>query len=152
MGIYEIVFILSLIALDQLTKVIATNSLALTGSIELIRGFFHLTYAQNTGAAWSIFQGAGALFVLVAAAASIYLLYYLSRNRSLNRLERTALILIVSGAIANMIDRIVHGYVIDFLDFYIFGYDFPVFNIADCCLTIGVGLYIIDVLFVHKES
>ncbi len=152
MSILEIVLTLGLIIIDQLTKLIIVNSFGLGESLTVIDSFFKLTHVHNTGAAWSVLQGARFVFVIVALLVSLYLIYYLYKNKSLKKYQRFVIILIVSGAIGNMIDRVLHGYVIDFLDFNIFGYDFPVFNFADCCLTIGVILFAIDTLFINKEQ
>ena len=79
------------------------------------------------------------------------IVYYLLKNK-VYWVEKYSLLLIISGAVGNLIDRIMYGYVIDFLDFIIFGYDFPVFNIADSFITIGAIGLIISILFLNKEG
>ncbi len=139
------------IIIDQLTKILIDSRMALYEDIEIIKGFFHITYTRNYGAAWSILEGKGTLFAIMALIVSCGIIYYLIKNRNASKLERTAMILICGGALGNMIDRVVHGYVVDFLNFYIFGYDYPVFNIADSFLVIGVGMLVIETIF-SKEK
>lgn len=141
-----------LAVIDQLTKYLISNSLTLYEKIKVIDNFFYLTHTHNTGAAWSILSGGRFFFIVTASAVVIAIFVYLYKQKKLNLLLKIALILIAAGAFGNLLDRILYGYVIDFLDFYIFGYDFPVFNFADCCLTIGVGLMIIDTLFTKEEK
>ncbi|MGN1399607.1 MAG: signal peptidase II, partial [Erysipelotrichaceae bacterium] len=110
-----------------------------------------ITYTCNDGAAFSILKGQRVLFIVMTVLAIGLFVYYLARNK-VKWLEKYSLLLIISGAIGNLIDRILYGYVIDFLDFYIFGYDFPVFNIADSFITIGAIGLIISIFFLDKES
>lgn len=152
MRIKEILLALLLLITDQLTKWYVSANMKIGDSIKVIDGFFHITFRTNTGAAWSILQGQSLFFIIAAAIASATMIYYLHKNRDLPLVQRIAVILCLAGAVGNLIDRIRFQYVIDFLDFYIFGYDFPVFNFADSCLTIGVILLSIDLLFIHKEN
>ena len=147
----EVFFIALTIFIDQLTKFLIESKMALHDSIEIIKGFFYITYTRNIGAAWSMFEGMGMLFAILAFLVSGGIIYYLVKNQNISRFERISLMLICGGAAGNMIDRIVHGYVIDFLNFYIFGYDYPVFNLADSFLVIGV-IMLIAVTFFSKEK
>ena len=147
----EIVLLIFTVLIDQLTKFVVESRMALYESIEIISGFFHITYTRNTGAAWSILEGQGTLFAIMALIVSCGIIYYLFRNRNASVFERTAMILICGGALGNMIDRVVHGYVVDFLNFYIFGYDYPVFNVADSFLVVGVAMFVIETIF-SKEK
>lgn len=142
-----------LIVIDQVTKsLIAANPAAWTNT-EVIPGFFYITYVKNTGAAWSMMAGKRTLLSLVAAAAILVMIYYMDKaRREHNRLTSAALALMIAGAAGNLIDRLMLGYVRDFLNFYIFGYDFPVFNVADICLCVGVGLLILSTLFEKDED
>ena len=149
MKIADYISILLLVLLDQLTKFLAAVYLKGQGSVKVINNFFYLTYAENKGAAWSILEGETVFFVIVAACAVILIINYLNKNQT-NKLFKTAMILVCSGAIGNVVDRIIRGSVIDFLDFYIFGYDYPVFNFADCCITIGVVILFIS-MFTSKD-
>lgn len=111
----------------------------------LIPGFFHLTYVKNTGMAWSLLSGQQGFLCLVAAIAIGLMLWYLI-TREPGRWVSSALGLMIGGAAGNMLDRLLLGSVRDFLDFYIFGYDFPIFNLADTALTIGVIMLMIAAL------
>lgn len=135
-----ITIILSVI-LDQAGKYIVQYNEALH-DVRLIPGFFHITYVKNTGMAWSMLSGYPQLLALIAAAAVGVMLWYLLTKKP-DRLTAFAVALMAGGALGNLIDRLVYGYVRDFLNFYIFGYDFPVFNIADAALCIGVFLLLI---------
>ena len=132
--------ILSVI-LDQAGKYIVQGNEALH-NIEVIPGFFHITYVKNTGMAWSLLSGYPQLLALIAAVAIGVMLWYLTTQKP-DRLTALAVALMAGGAAGNLIDRLMFGYVRDFLNFYIFGYDFPVFNIADAALCIGVFLLLI---------
>ena len=144
-----IFFILA--AIDQITKMIVNARIELYKKIEIIPSFFYLTNVRNTGAAWSILSGKSAFFIVTAIVAISLIFWYLYRNDKISVLYRCGLVMIASGAFGNLIDRITYSYVIDFLDFYIFGYNFPVFNFADCCITIGAGLLITDILFSKEQ-
>lgn len=132
-----------IVAVDQITKVLAASGGGV--HMEIIPGFFYLNYLENTGAAWSMFANKTVILTLISAFAVGLMLWYLL-NRKTDRLTRAALVLMIGGAAGNFIDRLCLHYVRDFLDFYIFGYDFPVFNVADMALTFGVILLIIAAL------
>jgi signal peptidase II len=137
------VWMIVLTAVDQITKAMAASN----GGVhrEIIHNFFYLNYLENTGAAWSMFAGRTGILTLVSAFAIGLMLWYLLYKKP-DRLMRVSLVLMIAGAAGNFIDRLVLGYVRDFMDFYIFGYDFPVFNVADMCLTFGVILLLISAL------
>ena len=142
-----------LIALDAYTKHLAENGLKEHG-ITLIEGFFKLTYVENRGAAFGTMQGARWLLVvftaLVLIAGGIY--YVKQCKIKGTAASRLAMVLIASGAIGNLIDRFLRGYVVDMLDFYIFGYNFPVFNVADICVVVGVGLFILATFLEERKN
>lgn len=146
------VFIISIlvIILDLVSKYIIQNNVALH-SVEIIKGFFTLTYAENTGMAWSLLSGKQAFLSVVSAVAIGVMIYYLIKEKP-KGLIKYALALMIGGAFGNLFDRVVLGYVRDFLDFIIFGYDFPIFNIADSALTIGVCLLILATLLEDKKE
>ena len=132
------------IFIDQITKLIIKNTINLHSSIILIKNFFSLAYVKNYGAAWSILSGSR-IFLITIALVSLYLIYnYFIKNKDLNKLEIITYGLLIGGIIGNLIDRIVFGYVIDFFDFLIFNYNFPVFNFADIFIVVSAGLIIID--------
>ncbi len=145
-----------ILAADQISKLAVSSLMELGDSITIIKNFFYLTFVTNSGAAWSIFSGWPMrwVFVLLAAAVCVYVYIYMKKEQT-TALMRWTLTMIMAGSVGNMIDRIVSGKVVDFLNFYIFGYDFPVFNIADCALTIGTIILVIDILFLegrHNEK
>ena len=119
--------------------------------IHVIDGFFSLIYVHNTGAAWSLFEGQSYLLALLAVAALGCMFYF----REILELERASMQLlfglICGGVVGNLIDRLLYGHVVDFLDFQLPGYHWPTFNIADCGITVGVALYIIY-SFLGKEQ
>jgi signal peptidase II len=134
------IVICAVIAADLISKhMIAASGIT---DIVLIPGFFHFTYAENTGMAWSLLSGQTGLLALISAVAIGVMLRYLLVNKP-DKLTSFALALMIGGAAGNLYDRLFLGYVRDFLNFYIFGYDFPVFNIADAALCIGVFLLVI---------
>lgn len=134
-----------ILLLDQVAKWLAARYLPLNLPVPVIEGFFNLTYVRNKGAAFGILAGSSAwlrrplliLFSVAAIAFIVRLLVYLPRSE---RLLATALTIILGGAVGNLIDRIVYGEVIDFLDFYWSVYHWPAFNVADACITVGVLL------------
>ncbi len=126
---------------DLLTKYVIQNHIALQ-NVEIIKGFFSLTYAENTGMAWSLLSGKQAFLSVVSAIAIGVMIYYVVA-KNVDKFTKIALALMIGGAAGNLFDRLFLGYVRDFLDFIIFGYDFPIFNVADSALTIGVILLII---------
>lgn len=132
---------LAALALDQISKYIVAAQIALGEQIEVIPGFFSLTYVRNTGAAWSLFAGNDMLFFYLATAVALVVLFLFYRHSGREDFgTRMGLALMMSGALGNLIDRVCFHYVRDFLDFNLLGYDFPVFNIADSALCIGVFL------------
>lgn len=137
------------ILLDQVSKYIIETKMQLHESIPVIDGFFSITSHRNTGAAWGIASGQLVFFVIITIVALIiYAWLYKDCDFKNLLIYSIALSLVVGGTLGNFIDRIFKdGKVTDFLDFIIFGYDFPIFNIADSCLVIGVFLFAYDILF-----
>lgn len=137
-----------IVLLDQLSKIAIGKLFLLHQSIP-VTSFFNLVRVHNRGAAFS-FLGAESgwqryLFMAISIGASIFMVYLLRRHAN-KRLFCWALALILGGAVGNLIDRTLYGYVIDFLDFYWRTWHFPAFNIADSAITIGAGLFILDEL------
>ena len=142
--------VVSLVSLDQYTKSIILNYFELYQSKTIIDGFFSLTYVQNFGAGFSIMQNARTTFLIITPICLVGFTYLFIKAN--DKLSKTALLLMFSGTIGNFIDRIVRIYVVDFLDFIIFGWDFPIFNVADIFLTVGVCLYIIVLIKEEKDA
>jgi signal peptidase II len=129
---------ITLVGLDQLTKWIVVMTMPLNDSITLIPSFLSLTHARNFGASWSLFQNQMPFLIGVTLVAlTIFIIWYVRLKPDFT-LERLGLVLMIGGTIGNFIDRVTLGYVVDFIDVLIFGYDFPIFNVADIALTCGV--------------
>ena len=134
-----------LIVADQLSKIGISNTFALGDSKEIIPGFFNLTYVHNTGAAWSMMEGKMIFFYIVTLLALGIMFYFYFTMDKKDKITQYALVFMIAGTIGNFIDRLCFQYVRDFLDFIILGYDFPVFNIADMALCIGVFLLFVSI-------
>lgn len=145
-GENRMIIILSIIfiIIDQVSKIIVVNNLTNNKSIEVIKSLFYLTYTNNKGAAFSILTGRRILLILVALIVIGVLIYYVRKNKIEGKVNKIALSLVIGGSIGNLIDRILRGAVIDFIDIKIFGYNFPIFNLADTFIVIGVFLLIIE--------
>lgn len=137
--ILSIIFFL----IDLISKKIITESLYIGESIKIIKNFFNITYVRNTGAAFSILSEYTWLLVIVSLFIIFLIVYYISKNKPKNKIEYISYSMILGGAIGNLYDRVVYGYVIDFLDFNLFGYPYPIFNLSDSFIFIGVILLII---------
>ena len=148
--LFYLIFIIILVIFDQISKFYIINNYNLSTKNVVIDGFFNITHVRNYGAGFSIMQNQRLFLVLVSACAIILFTYLLIKEK--NKFNIFTYLLIISGSIGNLIDRCRLGYVIDFLDFYIFGYDFPVFNIADCFITIGCFLLIINIFLEEKNA
>ena len=139
---------LVLVLADQVTKVLITGLYEL-GEGTPITSFFNIVRVHNTGAAFSFLADAGGwqrwLFTGLSAGASIFIVYLLYSHAG-QRLFCFALTCVLGGAVGNLIDRVVYGYVIDFLDFYAAGWHFPAFNVADSAITLGAACLILDEL------
>jgi len=144
-----ILIILSLIGIDQFSKYLALKYLKGVSSIPIINDIFHLTYVENRGAAFGLFQNNQIIFVVVAMIACIVGLYYLYK-KDLNLLAKSSIILLISGAIGNMIDRVRLGFVVDYFDFRII-WEY-VFNVADIFVVVGTILLCIYILFFEDKE
>ncbi len=136
-----IIFILVcfLILLDQLSKNFIVNHFSLGESKEVITNFFSISSHRNRGAAWGILQDSRLFFLVVTVIFIAILTYYLFKQKNtLSSFDKGTFALIYGGAIGNFIDRLTRHEVVDFLDFRIFAYDFPIFNLADCFICVGV--------------
>lgn len=135
------------IVLDQASKLAIDQTMQLYESIPLLPSF-NLTYVHNTGAAFSFLSGAGGwqrwFFAGLAVAMSVALSIWLSRLQKHETLLAVSLSLILGGAVGNLIDRLLYGYVIDFLDVYYGSWHFPAFNIADSAITLGAFLMFVE--------
>lgn len=144
--IKHLIFGVICIIADQVTKLLVLQNLKEGQSITVIKNFFSFTYVKNTGAAWGIF-GNSTIALTLLSIAIILLFGYLYKMYHKEALIQSALAIIIAGAIGNLIDRIRMQFVVDFFDFNLFGYNFPVFNIADIAVTIGTILIIYYFIF-----
>jgi signal peptidase II len=149
-----VVFIL---ALDQYTKHKVQQKIHLYQTIKVIDGFFNLTHLRNPGGAFGILagqkDGIRSFFFIGAALTAVgVILYLFHKVKGHERTLSLSLSLILSGALGNLIDRIRYGEVVDFLDFHLFSYHWPTFNIADSAITIGIGLMAIELLFHDRKG
>lgn len=144
----------AIVFFDQLTKIIVDRTMALYQSIPIVDGLFNFTYVRNAGAAFGIFAGSAETFrrpflILVSILASGFIVTLLRRLADGEKGLITALTFILGGAVGNLIDRIIYGEVIDFLDVYWRDHHWPAFNVADSFITIGVAVALFC-LYKHK--
>ncbi|MDO5043892.1 MAG: signal peptidase II [Coriobacteriia bacterium] len=140
-----------LLVIDQSSKVWAREALAgLTSPLVGIPKILNFTYVENTGAAFGILEGAYWYFIVMATLVSLASLWFILGGHYHSKLQVFSLSLIVAGALGNIIDRIAYGFVTDFLSFAFM--NFPVFNVADICITIGAALFVIAVLFLDSNE
>ncbi len=146
------------LVLDQVTKSLVHNSYRLGETLSVIPGFFNLTYVRNTGAAFGLLAHADPafrvpFFVLVPITALFAIGYIFRKIADADLKMSVALSLVIGGAVGNLIDRMVFGFVIDFLDFHWrFRYHFPAFNVADIAICVGVGILMLDLLTQENPS
>lgn len=150
--IIPIIAIALLTAFDQLTKFMVVSKFELYESIPVIQNVFNFTYIQNKGVAWGMFQGKRVIFLIITFFVLVNL-FFIYNNISDNpkyKFLRVLLVVLTSGAIGNMIDRIKQGYVVDFLDFELI--NFPVFNVADIYVTVSMAFLLFLVIFKFKND
>ena len=143
---YIIAFFFFLI--DLVSKQIIVRVLEEGKSIKVINNFFYFTFSKNTGAAWSILENQRILLLIITVVV-LFLINRFMNKEELNKLESFSFGMIIGGIVGNLFDRIFYHYVIDFLDFKIFGYNYPIFNLADSFIVIGIILMII--MSIRKE-
>ena len=141
-----LVFGIIFVIVDLIVKVVVSSKMIVNQTYIIVKDFFSISLAHNTGAAFSILTGKRILLILIAVIILIVIFNYLRKNKIESKVEKIAFSLIIGGSVGNLLDRIVRGYVIDFLDFKIFGYNFPIFNLADTFIVIGVLLLLIITL------
>lgn len=141
-----------LIVIDQITKWIVIKNMELYEQITVVKDFFYLTSHRNTGAAWGILEGKMIFFYIITTIVLIGVIFYMQKYGKESKLLAISLSFILGGAIGNFIDRIFRGEVVDFLDFIIFKYDYPIFNVADSSLVVGVILVLISTFIDEKKK
>jgi len=138
--------------LDQITKFLVVYHMELGQSIEIIPNFLYLTSHRNAGAAWGILYGEMIFFYVVTVVVVTVLFIWLRRLGPKDKLLRISLALLLGGALGNFIDRVLFQTVVDMVDTFIFGYNFPIFNVADMALTFGVVLMGIDAILESRQK
>lgn len=139
-----------IVGLDQFTKYLTVANIPLRGHVDVLPGFLGLTYVQNTGAAWSSFEGMIWLFTLIFLVLTVAIIWEFSKKRmGFTTFERWCIAAIYGGGLGNMIDRLRLGYVVDMIQTEFM--DFPVFNVADCFITCGCTLLMLHLIFFNKE-
>lgn len=141
-----VIFSLIIFIIDQLVKLAIGFGIDVNTSFVVIKNFFSLSNVHNYGAAFSILYGNRIFLIIVSIFALVFVYYFMLKNKDLSKLDIAIYSLLIGGILGNMFDRIVYGYVVDFFDFHIFWYDFPVFNIADICIVISVFLILCDTI------
>ncbi|MFC7748694.1 signal peptidase II [Paenibacillus thermoaerophilus] len=141
------------IAIDQFTKYLVNQKIALGAEYPILWDFFLLTHYRNTGAAFGILKEMRWFFLVITAVVVLAIAWYLTKAvRERRKLIPTALGLLLGGALGNFYDRAVHGEVVDFLQFNFGSYTFPIFNLADTAICIGVGLILLDSILQWREE
>lgn len=149
-----IVFVI-LLVLDQASKVLIERSVPLHQAIEIIPGFFAIVHVENRGAAFGLLAGlpgAGAFFVVISLIAIVLIIAYFRWIKDNEIWTPLCLALVLTGAVGNLIDRFRLGSVVDFLDVHYRGWHWPAFNVADSCITIGVILLALKILWGEKKE
>ena len=148
--LWYVLFTVAVVAADQWTKYLTVTNIALYQDIDFIPGFLGLTYVQNTGAAFSSFEGQQWLFALIFAVFTAAVLWeYFRSPMPFSKFERWCIAAIYAGGLGNMIDRVRLGYVVDMIETKFM--NFPVFNVADCFITCGCIAMMVSLVLFNKE-
>ena len=134
--------------IDLFSKQLINHLLHVGDSIKVINKFFYITYTHNTGAAWSILEDQRILLLIISVVV-LFLINKTMNKESLSKLENISYGMIIGGIVGNIFDRLFYSYVIDFIDFRIFGYNYPIFNLADTFIVIGI--IIMAIITIRKE-
>lgn len=145
----EIIIITIILIMDRYTKYLSVKYLKDIKTKEVLKGVFSFTYVENRGAAFGILQNHRWVFIILTIIISIGIIYFLIYESNINIILRISLAMILGGAIGNLIDRIIYGYVVDMLHFTLI--DYPVFNVADSFVVIGTILFAIYILFISDK-
>ncbi|MFC4404649.1 signal peptidase II [Gracilibacillus xinjiangensis] len=141
-----------IIGLDQLTKLWIVQNMELGEQITVVENVFYLTSHRNTGAAWGILEGQMVFFYIITAVVIGFVIYYIQKHAKDSNLIGVSLALVLGGAIGNFIDRLFRKEVVDFFDVYLGSYDYPIFNIADSALVVGVILIFIGTILDERNQ
>ena len=146
---FSLIFLITIV--DQISKFIIKANFNLYEQISIIKGFFKIIYVRNDGVVWGLFANSKSniipiVITILSILALLTVLYIFAKTAITCRLELISLSFIMGGALGNMIDRFIQGYVVDFIDLYIKNYHWPTFNIADSFISMGIVLLLISVL------
>ena len=148
--LFMALFAAGVVAADQITKYLTVANIALYQDVEFIPGILGFTYVQNTGAAFSSFEGQQWLFAVIFLVFTVAILYeYFKKPLAFTKFERWCIAAIYGGGVGNMLDRFRYGYVVDMIETKFIR--FPVFNVADCFITCGCIAMLISLVFFNKE-
>ncbi len=147
-----IVLTIILVLIDQITKLLVVGNIGLNTGITLIPSFFSIVYVQNTGAAWGMFSSGTIILALLSVVFLAFFAKHIIDKKNIDNFEVIIYSMLIGGIIGNLIDRLVRRYVVDFLSFKIFSYNFPIFNVADCFIVISIILLLIKVYFYDKSK
>lgn len=148
--IYKITAIV--LMLDQFIKIIINHNMKLNTHIDIIPNFFSIFYVRNTGAAFSILEDSTILLVIISVVFVVILDRFIKKEEHFTKLGIISLGMIMGGIFGNLIDRIIYHSVIDYLSFTVLKYNFPIFNLADIGITVGVAIYILSMILERKKQ
>ena len=134
---------LTVLFIDIISKLLISHFMIVNESIDVINNFLYLTYVKNDGVAFSLLGGNRVFIIIMCLIILGFIIYYIGNNK-INLLDSIGFGLVIGGALGNLIDRVIYGYVIDFIDIYLFDYNYPIFNIADMGVVIGVIIILIS--------
>ena len=135
-----------LLIIDQLLKLLVRSKVELLDEIEVIPNFFSIYHIENTGGAFSLFSGATIVLIVLSVLVLAFLHYFVLTDEDMTKWRIFGLGIVIGGILGNLVDRLLYGAVVDFLSFDLFGYGFPVFNIADIGITVGFVILAIGIL------
>ena len=142
-----------ILIIDQIIKIIIRSNLNEYQEIKIIKNFFSITFLKNTGAAFSILKNSALLLIIISVLFILLISKYIKKEeKNLTKLDVYSYGIILGGIFGNLLDRIIHKGVIDYLSFRFFSYYFPVFNFADICITVGIALLIISTIINEKKQ
>lgn len=138
-----IIFTIIFRAFDIFSKLIISKYISINENVPIIKNFLNITNVRNTGVAWSLFDNQTLLVLIISTIVIIGIIIYIKKNKPNTNIEKISYSMILGGALGNLIERLVYSYVTDFIDIHIFGYNYPIFNLADTFIVIGAILLII---------
>lgn len=140
-----------IVLIDQIIKLLIINNLKVNESLTIINNLFYLSYVQNEGSAWNILYVSQWFFIILSLLAIYTIIRYFLLDVNITKIEAFAYASILGGIIGNLIDRFIHGYIIDYIDIFIGSYHYPIFNLADSFIVIGVVIIIWTLLKGNKK-